>query len=181
MHVIDLLLKLSSEILDLFLLLLQVDIELLCLSTQARVLISCDIVLDLEVSVHISHLFLLSGLEDRRLVSLNHIVLSDHTGRVVVVNAASHTSSWLLNRHISTAEQDIATAVVVDNLLIDTIAFLGTAVVREAATCLHTLVHGAHMHRVVELLRARGPSNERLRRVHCIVKQLSVGRWLIAT
>lgn len=180
MHVIDLLLKLTSEILDLFLLLLQVDIELLCLSTQASVLISCDIVLDLEVSVHISHLFFLSGLEYRRLVSLNHIGLSDHTGRVVVVNTASHTSSWLLHRHISTAEQDIATAVVVDNLLIDTIAFLGTAV-REAATCLHTLVHGAHMHRVVELLRARGPSNERLRRVDCIVKQLSVGRWLIAT
>lgn len=180
MHVIDLLLKLTSEILDLFLLLLQVDIKLLCLSTQASVLISCDIVLDLEVSVHISHLFLLSGLEDRRLVSLNHISLSDHTGRVVVVYTASHTSSRLLHRHISTAEQDIATAVVMDNLLIDTIAFLGTAV-REATTCLHTLVHGAHMHRVVELLRARRPSDERLRRVDCIVKQLSVGRWLIAT
>ena len=159
MHVIDLLLELASEVFNLFLFLLQIDVELLCLGAQARVLISGDIVLDLEISVHVSHLFLLCGLENWRLVSLDHIVLGNHVGRAVVIDATTHTTGWLLNRHVSTAKQNVATPVVVDDLLIDTIAFLGAAI-GEAATSLNALVHGSHMHGVVELLRAGRAPNE---------------------
>ena len=159
MHVIDLLLELASEVFDFFLFLLQVDVELLCLGAQARVLISGDIVLDLEISVHVSHLFLLCGLENWRLVSLDHIGLGNHVGRAVVIDATTHTTGWLLNRHVSTAKQNVATPVVVDDLLIDTIAFLGAAI-GEAATRLNALVHGSHMHGVVELLRAGRAPNE---------------------
>ena len=47
MQEVNLLLKRASQILDLFLLLLKIDIHLLRLGAQSRILISSDVVLNL--------------------------------------------------------------------------------------------------------------------------------------
>ena len=87
MHVIDLLLKLASEIFNLFLLLFQLDVERFGLRPQARVLVSGDVVLDLEISVHVPDLFFLEGFENGRLVRFQGVlvVLGKHSSGDVVV------------------------------------------------------------------------------------------------
>ena len=73
MDKVDLRLELASQILDVLLLPLHVNVKLLRLSSEPRVLISGNVVLDFEVPVHVADLLFLHRPEDWRLVSLDHI------------------------------------------------------------------------------------------------------------
>ena len=75
MQEVNLLLKRASQILDLFLLLLKIDIHLLRLGAQSRILISSDVVLNLQISIHITDFLLLCLPEDWRLVRLGDILI----------------------------------------------------------------------------------------------------------
>ena len=75
MQEVYLLLKRASQILDLFLLLLKIDIHLLRLGAQSRILISSDVVLNLQISIHITDFLLLCLPEDWRLVRLGDILI----------------------------------------------------------------------------------------------------------
>lgn len=120
MQKVDLLLQGSRQIFNLLLLLLQVDVHLLGLCSQPRVLVARDVVLYLQVAVHVADLLFLSLTEDRRLVRLLELIR--HCAWLEV-----HLPAWrrdLVDWHVAVAaEQDIARAVVVDDLLVDTVAF----------------------------------------------------------
>ena len=143
MHIVHLLLELTSQILDIFFLPLQVDVQLFSLSAKARVFISRNVVLNLQVPVHIPNLFFLYWLENRCLVSLNHISVVIHA----LVYATTSSRCWCSHGSVATAEKDITRAIVVDYLLVDAVTFL-TASVGQATARLDTRIHGANLHRV---------------------------------
>ena len=70
---ICLLLECAGQILDVLLLLHEVDVQLFGLRAEARVLIPRNVVLDLQVAIHISEVFLLSLAEDGCLIGLDHV------------------------------------------------------------------------------------------------------------
>ena len=70
MQKVGLLLQLSGQVLDVLLFLLQIDIHLLGLSAEACVLITSNVILNLQVAVHIANFLLFSWAEDWGLVSL---------------------------------------------------------------------------------------------------------------
>ena len=127
--IVRLLLKLARQVLNVLFFLDEVDVHLLCLCPQACVLIPSDIVLNLQVTIHVSKVFLLSLPEDGRLVRLDHIcaVWSDCSRRVGEIGCGcvcAPSQQGLLADRSLTAQQDVAGAVVVDDLLVDAVAFL---------------------------------------------------------
>ena len=89
MNKIGLVLKLSCQSLDVLLLFLHVHIHLLGLCAQSSVLISSDIILDLEVSIHVTDFFFFDRFEDGRLVGFCDIGIDINTATwSLVVGAA---------------------------------------------------------------------------------------------
>ena len=74
MQEVSLLLQRASQVLDLLLLLLEVHVHLLGLGAQPGVLISCDVVLYLQITIQIADFFLLCLPEDGRLVRLGDVL-----------------------------------------------------------------------------------------------------------
>ena len=72
-RVIGLLLQLTSQIFNVLFLLDQVDVHLFGLGAESRVLVPRDIVLNLQVPIHVPKVFLFSLAEDRCLVGLHHV------------------------------------------------------------------------------------------------------------
>lgn len=70
MQVVLLLLKSASQVLNILFFLLQVHVHLLGLSPQASVLVTCNVVLDLKIAVHVAEFFLLCLSEYGCLVGL---------------------------------------------------------------------------------------------------------------
>ena len=113
---VHLLLQSTSQIFNLFLLFLQIYIHLFGLCSQSRILISRDIILYLQIAVHIANFFLFSLSENGRLISLSNILIIDDATVVELAPGALHRADW----HIAAArKQDIARAVIVNNLLVD--------------------------------------------------------------
>ena len=132
MHEVGLMLQLSRQRFNVLLLLLQVDVHLLGLCAQSRILVPRYVVLDLQIPVHVTD-FLLFGLpENRCLVRLERVALSCGRSRkwphsVIVINPATG-SDWprclgcLGHRQLPiTAEKDVTATVVVDDLLVDSV------------------------------------------------------------
>ena len=67
------LLECTCQILNILLLLNQVDVHLLGLRAKTSVFISRDVVLDLQVTIHIPKVFFLGLAEDGCLVGLHHV------------------------------------------------------------------------------------------------------------
>ena len=127
---VRLLLKLACQVLNILFFLDEIDVHLFCLCTKACVLISRDIVLNLQVTIHVSKVFLLSLPEDGRLVCLDHVsstVWSDSSRRMGEIGlgcVCTPSQQGLLANRSLAAQQDVARAVVVDDLLVDAVAFL---------------------------------------------------------
>ena len=172
MQKVHLLLQSPSQILNLFLLLLKIYVHLFGLGAESCVFIPRDIVLNLKIAVHIAYLFLFSLSEDRRLISLSNILIVYDTAVVELASSALHGA----NRHVASAgEQDIARAVIVDDLLIDSAPFGGGASLDPRARR-YALVHRLDGH-LVELAiigRRLLPTAVALRRDHRPIKQLTV-------
>ena len=143
MHIVHLLLELTSQIFDIFFLPLQVNVELFSLSAKARIFISRNVVLNLQVPVHIANLFFLYWLKNWCLVSLDHISVVIHG----LVYTTTPTRCGCSHGSVATTEKDITRAIVVDNLLVDAVTFL-TASIGQATARLNTRIHGANLHRV---------------------------------
>ena len=128
--IVRLLLKLARQVLNVLFFLDEVDVHLLCLCPQACVLIPRDIVLNLQVTIHVSKVFLLSLPEDGRLVRLDHVgcaVWCDCSrcmGEIGCGCICTPPQQGLLADRSLTAQQDVAGAVVVDDLLVDAVALL---------------------------------------------------------
>ena len=128
--IVRLLLKLARQVLNVLFFLDEVDVHLLCLCPQACVLIPSDIVLNLQVTIHVSKVFLLSLPEDGRLVRLDHVgcaVWCDCSrcmGEIGCGCICTPPQQGLLADRSLTAQQDVARAVVVDDLLVDAVALL---------------------------------------------------------
>ena len=104
-HVIDLLLELAGQVLYVLLLPLQVDIRLFGLCAQTCIFVPSNIVLNLEVPVHVADLFFLNGFENRLLVSFDHISVAIHS----LVDATATTRCRLGQRGaLPTGKQNIA-------------------------------------------------------------------------
>ena len=104
MHEVGLVLQLSRQCLNVFLLLLEIDIHLLGLGAQTSVFIPCDVVLDLQVAIHIANLLLLSLAENWGLVGLKavggeRVVRVVSIASVVVNFTACTLNLWLLRSH----------------------------------------------------------------------------------
>ena len=129
MQKVGLLLQLSGQVLDVLLFLLQIDIHLLGLSAEACVLITRNVILDLEVAVHIANFLLLSWAEDWGLVCLQEVSLLGKVASrrclVAIVDSSTCTLDWLGHGHLRIArEKNVSRAVVMNDLLIDTAALL---------------------------------------------------------
>ena len=128
--IVRLLLKLARQVLNVLFFLDKVDVHLFCLCPQACVLIPRDIVLNLQVTIHVSKVFLLSLPEDGRLVRLDHVscaVWSDCSRRMGEIGCGcvcTPSQQGLLADRSLTAQQDVAGAVVVDDLLVDAVTLL---------------------------------------------------------
>ena len=150
-------LQLSRQSLNILLFLLHVDVHLLGLRAQPRILVPRYVVLDLQIPVHVSDLFFLSLPENRCLVRLKRVALSrgrnrKWPSRVIVINSTT-SPSWCSclgclghGQLPITTEQNVATSVVVDDLLVDTVTFRPARVVREHSGAGHALVHGLDAH-----------------------------------
>ena len=173
MQKVHLLLQSPSQILNLLLLLLKIYVHLFGLGAESRVFIPSDVVLYLKIAVHIAYLFLLSLSKDRRLICLGNILIVNDTAVVELASGALHGA----DRHVaSTREQDIARAVIVNDLLIDSAALGGGATLDSGARW-HTLVHrldGDLVELAIIGRRLLPTSAEALRRDHRPVKQLTV-------
>ena len=104
MHEISLVLQLPRQRFDVFLLLLEIYIHLLGLCAQTSVFIPCDVVLDLQVAIHIANLLLLSLAENWGLVGLKavggeRVVRVVSIASVVVNFTACTLNLWLLRSH----------------------------------------------------------------------------------
>ena len=133
MQEVYLLLKRASQILDLFLLLLKIDIHLLRLGAQSRILISSDVVLNLQISIHITDFLLLCLPEDRSLVRLGDILI--YPTVIQLASSALDRANWHVS---STAEENVTRSVVMNDLLVDSAAFASTP---EPSTRWNTLIH----------------------------------------
>ena len=128
--IVRLLLKLARQVLNVLFFLHKVDVHLLCLCPQACVLVPRDIVLNLQVTIHVSKVFLLSLPEDGRLVRLDHVgcaVWSDCSrsmGEIGCGCVCTPSQQGLLADRRLTTKQDVAGAVVVDDLLVDAVTLL---------------------------------------------------------
>ena len=159
-QVIRLLLKSARQVLDLFLLLLQVDVHLLDLGAEASVFIARDVVLNLYVPVQVPHLFFLSLPEDRRLVGFDDVAAGVELA--IVVGSAASPGCHLTYGHVAAAaEEDVARAVVVDNLLVDTASFLAAGAYGASSSTLHACVHGLDGHLVEQGATIAGASGWR--------------------
>ena len=99
MQEVSLLLQRAGQILNLLLLLLEVYVHLFGLGTQPGVLISRDVVLNLQITIHIADFFLLCLTEDGRLVRLGDVRI--YTAVVQLASGALDRANW----HVpSTAE-----------------------------------------------------------------------------
>ena len=128
--IVRLLLKLARQVLNVLFFLDKVDVHLLYLCPQACVLVSRDIILNFQVTIHVSKVFLLSLPEDGCLVRLDHVsctVWSDCSRRMGEIGlgcVCTPSQQGLLADRSLTAQQDVARAVVVDDLLVDAVALL---------------------------------------------------------
>ena len=128
--IVRLLLKLARQVLNVLFFLDKVDVHCFYLCSQACVLVPRDIVLNLQVTIHVSKVFLLSLPEDGCLVRLDHVgctVWSDCSRRMGEIGCGcvcTPPQQGLLADRSLTAQQDVARAVVVDDLLVDAVALL---------------------------------------------------------
>ena len=135
MQEVSLLLQRAGQILNLLLLLLEVYVHLFGLGAQPGVLISRDVVLNLQITIHIADFFLLCLPEDGRLVRLGDVRI--YPAVVQLASGALDRANW----HVpSAAEQDVTRTVVMNDLLVDSIALGGTRT-RKPSTRRHALVH----------------------------------------
>ena len=161
MQKVHLLLQSTSQIFNLFLFLLQIYIHLFGLCSQSRILISRDIILNLQIAVHIANFLLFSLSENGRLICFRNILIIDDAAVVELASGALHRA----NRHIAaTRKQDIARAVIVNNLLIDSRPF-GRGASLDPCAGRYALVHRFDGN-LVELAIVRGlpllPASEAL-------------------
>ena len=74
-QIILLLLQGSGQVLNIFFLLLKVHVHLLCLGSEPRILTLSDVILDLEVPIHVTHVLFLSGFEYGCLVGFQYVLM----------------------------------------------------------------------------------------------------------
>ena len=92
-HVVGLMLQLPRQVFNFLFFLAQIDVHLLGLGAQASVLVASNIVLNLQVAIHVSHFLFLRLLKDGSLICLEDIrvlLLIE----VVIVDSAAY--SWHL-------------------------------------------------------------------------------------
>lgn len=175
MEEVSLLLQRASHILNLLLLLLEVYVHLLGLGAQPGVLISRDVVLYLQITIHIADFFLLCLSEDGRLVRLGDILI--YPTVVQLASGALDRANW----HVpSAAEQDVTRPVVMNDLLVYSIALGGTRT-RKSSTRRHALVHRLDRDLVECLAIGRLLLSKTVRRGHRSIEKLTIGSLRKAT
>ena len=177
MEEVSLLLQCASHIFNLLLLLLEVYVHLLGLGAQPGVLISRDVVLYLQITIHIADFFLLCLPEDGRLVRLGDVRI--YPAVVQLASGALDRANW----HVpSAAEQDVTRTVVMNDLLVDSIALGGTRTrTRKPSTRRHALVHRLDRDLVECLAIGRLLLSKTVRRGHRSIEKLTIGSLRKAT
>ena len=93
---------------------------MLGLGAQPRILIASDVVLNLQISIHVADFFLLGLPEDRGLVRLSDVLIYPADAVIQLASVALDRANW----HVSAAaEENVARAVVMNDLLVDAAAF----------------------------------------------------------
>ena len=121
-----LLLEWPSQVLDIFLFLLKVDVHLLGLGPEASILIASNVILDLQVAIHVTNFLSFSGPEEGCLIGFGDIYLLKSIDGSAVIGPPPRTHYRLLNVwHVSSAaKENVTRAIVVNDLLVYTTAFL---------------------------------------------------------
>ena len=157
-----LLLECTGQIFYVFLLLYQVYVHCLRLRTKPCVFISCNIVLDLHVAIHIPEVLFLGLAEDGRLIGLHHVraVRSLVYSHGVILSPTKHR--LLTYRLLSgTTKQDIARTVIMNDLLIHATAF-GTLSSTAMQSVVRYAVHAVEGRRLHVLWRHTCRASEKL-------------------
>ena len=123
MQKIDLLLERSSQIFNLFLLFSEINVHLFSLSAKTSVFIARYIVLNFEVTIHVSNFLSLSGSEDGLLIGLGNIGCLILLLRDAIVSLSADAFNRLAHRNITATKQNVARAIIMDNLLENATSF----------------------------------------------------------
>ena len=116
---VGLLLEGPCQVLYIFLLLLKVYIHLLGLGSKSRILIPSNVVLNLQVAVHVANFFAFSRPEEGCLISFGDIGLLKSSDGSSIIGAPPRPHNWLLYGHVATAtKENIPRAIIMDDLLI---------------------------------------------------------------
>ena len=123
---VGLLLERPCQVFYIFLLLLKVYVHLLGLGSKSSVLIASNVVLDLQVAVHVANFFAFSRPEEGCLISFGDIGLLKSIDGSSIIGAPPRPHNWLLlYGHVATAaKENISRAIIMDDLLIYAAALL---------------------------------------------------------